>query len=371
MDNPPHIRRSLLPLSWLYGVGVDFRNMLFDRRILKSVKFDIPVICVGNITVGGTGKTPHIEYLIKLLSSRYKVAVLSRGYKRKSRSFHIVDITSKVLDVGDEPLQIKQKYPDTLVVVDKNRRSAIRKIMSIEESERPDVILLDDGFQHRYVQPSLSILLVDSSRPVYEDSLLPSGSLREPLRGKERASMVVVTKCPPDMQPIDYRIYANGLDLFAYQDLFFTSIDYGNIIPVFPELELDELDVFELRKKHVFLVTGIASPRPMVEKLELKTYNLYTKFYPDHHFFTESDIHDIQKELDEIDDDDKIIVTTEKDAMRFRSLDHIPEEMKKRLYYIPIKVQFIEQAEQESFNKKIMHHVRSYQTNSRLSKRQN
>ena len=188
MDNPAvEIRRAMLPLSWLYGIGVDLRNWLFNRKILKQHTFDIPVICVGNLTVGGTGKTPHIEYLIRLLTPRYKVAVLSRGYKRKSKGFLIVDTDSKVQDVGDEPLQIKQKFPNTLVVVDKNRVSAIQKILSIEKSERPDVILLDDGFQHRHVLPSLSILLVDSNRPVFEDKLLPAGLLREPLKGKDRA----------------------------------------------------------------------------------------------------------------------------------------------------------------------------------------
>lgn len=372
MEKPPvKIQRTLLPLSWLYGLVVNVRNRLFDRGILKSVKFDIPIICVGNLTVGGTGKTPHVEYLIRLLSSRYKVAVLSRGYKRKTNGFRIVDTDSKVSDVGDEPLQIKQKFPDTLVVVDKNRQNAIKKILTIEKEERPDVILLDDGFQHRYVQPSLSILLVDSNRPVYEDVLLPAGSLREPLSGKNRASMVIVTKCPPDMQPIDFRIYANGLNLFVYQELRFTTFDYGKIKPVFSDLELPVLEPDDLRKKHVFLITGIAQPEPMAEKLELKTYNLYTKFYPDHHQYKASDIEDIQKELDEIDDDDKIIITTEKDATRFRALTFLPEEMKKIMYYIPIQVQFIEESEQESFNKKIINHVRNHQANSRLSKRQN
>ncbi|HHV85308.1 MAG TPA: tetraacyldisaccharide 4'-kinase [Petrimonas sp.] len=373
MDSPlPEIRRSLLPLSWLYGIGVNIRNRLFDAKILKQHKFDIPVICVGNITVGGTGKTPHIEYLIDLLSSRYKVAVLSRGYKRKSKGFKIVDVDSKPQDVGDEPLQIKQKFPEALVVVDKNRRSAIEKIQSIDVEERPDVILLDDGFQHRRVMPSLSILLVDSNRPVYEDKLLPAGNLREPLQGKDRASIVIVTKCSRDMQPIDFRIYENGLDLFPYQDLYFTTFDYGDITPVFPESQPEILEPGDLRKKHVFLVTGIASPQPLIEKLELKTYNLYPKSFPDHHFFKEEDIEEIKQEMGtvDVDDDDKIIVTTEKDAIRFRALSFLDEGFKKRLYYIPIEVIFLEKTEKESFNKKINKHVRSYQTNIRLSKKQ-
>lgn len=372
MDLPtPDIRNSLLPLSWLYGIGVGFRNKLFDAKILKQHKFDIPIICVGNITVGGTGKTPHIEYLIELLSSRYKVAVLSRGYKRKAKGFKIVDVDSKPQDVGDEPLQIKQKFPNTLVVVDKNRKSAIEKIQSIDMEERPEVILMDDGFQHRHVLPSLSILLVDSNRPVYEDKLLPAGYLREPLKGKDRASIVIVTKCSRDMQPIDFRIYENGLDLFPYQDLYFTTFDYGNLMPVFPDLQPEILEPDDLRKKHVFLVTGIASPQPLVEKLELKTYNLYPKFFPDHHFFEEEDIEEINSEMNaiDVDDDDKMIVTTEKDAIRFRALSFLEEEFKKKLYYIPIEVVFLEREEKESFNKKINKHVRSYQTNSRLSKK--
>lgn len=372
MNSPlPDIRRSLLPLSWLYGFGVDLRNKLFDAKILKQHKFDIPIICVGNITVGGTGKTPHIEYLINLLSSRYKVAVLSRGYKRKSRGFKIVDVDSKPQNVGDEPLQIKQKFPDTLVVVDKNRRSAIEKMQSIDIEERPEVILMDDGFQHRHILPSLSILLVDSNRPVYEDKMLPAGDLREPLKGKDRAGIVIVTKCSRDMQPIDFRIYENGLDLFPYQDLYFTTFDYGNIIPIFPEIQSEILEPDDLRKKHVFLVTGIASPQPLVEKLELKTYNLYPIFFPDHHFFKEEDIEDINVEMNaiDVDDDDKIIVTTEKDAIRFRSLSFLKEEFKKKLYYIPIEVVFLKKPEKESFNKKINKHVRSYQTNNRLSKK--
>ncbi len=365
----PHIKRSLLPLSWLYGIGVRIRNKLFDTKILKSKKYDIPVICVGNISVGGTGKTPHVEYLIQMLASKYKVAVLSRGYKRKSKGFHIVDVDSNVSQVGDEPLQIKQKYPDTLVVVDGNRRNAIEKILSIEKEERPDVILMDDGFQHRHVTPSLSILLVDSNRPVYEDKLLPAGRLREPLSGKDRANIVIVTKCSNEMQPIDFRIYENGLNLFQYQSLFFTSFDYGDILPVFSNLDLPNYEPDELRKKHVFLVTGIASPQPMVDKLELKTYNLYTRFYPDHHFFKPSDIEDIKKELDKIDSDNKIIITTEKDATRFRELNFLDEELKKILYYIPIEVMFLGKGGKSSFNKIIYKHVRNYKTNGRLSKK--
>lgn len=358
------IRRYLQPLSWLYGVVVNFRNWLYNRNILKQRKFDIPVICVGNITVGGTGKTPHIEYLIRLLSPKYKVAVLSRGYKRKSRGFQIVEVDSKVRDAGDEPLQIKKKFPSALVVVDKNRVNAIEKLLVLDKDKRPDVILLDDGFQHRRVQPSLSVLLVDSNRPVFEDKLLPAGLLREPLQGKDRAAIVLVTKCHPDLQPIDFRIYSNGLDLYPYQNLYFTSLDYEEIKPVFPEINTTSISLNNMLKKHIFLVTGIASPEPLVRKLEHKTYNLYTKFFPDHHNFTKKDIEEITEMVDEVDDDNKFVITTEKDAVRFKSLPYLSDEFKSMLYYIPVRVTFLNNQEQFSFNKKIVEHVRNNKTNS-------
>ena len=191
----------------------------------------------------------------------------------------------------------------------------------------PRCNLLDDGFQHRRVKPSLSILLVDSNRPVFEDELLPAGLLREPLSGKNRASIVLVTKCHPDMQPIDFRIYSNGLDLYPFQKLYFTSLEYGAIRPLFPELGGEELELNDLRKKHLFLVTGIASPAPLVDKLEHKTYNLYTKFFPDHHSFTKENIRSIWRMVASVDDPNKIILTTEKDAVRFQSLPFLEEEM--------------------------------------------
>lgn len=350
---------------------MNLRNWMFDCNVLKQRSFDIPVICVGNITVGGTGKTPHIEYLIRLLSKQYRVAVLSRGYKRKSRGFRVVETDSRVQDVGDEPLQIKRKFPDTMVFVDANRVRAIERILNAGSASRPDVILLDDGFQHRRVKPSLSILLVDSNRPVFEDELLPAGLLREPLSGKNRASIVLVTKCHPDMQPIDFRIYSNGLDLYPFQKLYFTSLEYGAIRPLFPELGGEELELNDLRKKHLFLVTGIASPAPLVDKLEHKTYNLYTKFFPDHHSFTKENIRSIWRMVASVDDPNKIILTTEKDAVRFQSLPFLEEEMKRILYYIPVRISFINENKQESFNNHIHKHVRNYQANRRLPGEQN
>ncbi len=359
----PKIRKALIPLSWVYGLGVEFRNCLFDNGVLKQKEYPVPIICVGNLTVGGTGKTPHIEYIIGLLSKQYKVAVVSRGYKRKSNSMQVVHVNSDVKRVGDEPMQIKLKYPNTTVVVDKNRRNAIEYLLDQEGDLKPDVILLDDGYQHRYVKPSLSILLVDRNRPIYEDKLLPAGRLREPLRRKDRAAIVVVTKCGNEMQPIHLRIFANGLQLFPFQSLYFTKFRYNRLKSVFPELNQEDLGLDDIRKKQVLLVTGIASTKPLEDKLTRKTYNLHTLFFPDHHFYNKDDIKKIEKRFAEL-PDDKIVITTEKDAVRLQALTYLSDELKEKLFYLPINVSFLEEKENESFNKKIINHVRNYQKNS-------
>ena len=364
---PPNIRSGLKPLSWIYGLGVGLRNVLFDNGVLKQKEYAIPIISVGNLTVGGTGKTPHIEYIIRLLSNKYKVAVVSRGYKRKSSSLQVVKTISDVKRVGDEPLQIKLKYPETIVIVDKDRRNAIEYLLKQPKEQRPDVILLDDGYQHRYVKPSLSILLMDSNRPIYEDALLPAGNLREPLHRKDRANVVIVTKCGNNMQPIDFRIFANGLDLFPFQSLYFTNFVYHRLQSVFPSSAKRTYSLEDIRKKHVLLVAGIASTKPLEDKLSKKTYNLSTLFFPDHHFYNKQDVNTIQKEYAAL-PDDKIVITTEKDAVRLQSLSYISDELKENLFYLPIKVSFLKDIETETFNEKIINHVRNYQTNSRLPK---
>lgn len=364
---PPKIRSGLRPLSWIYGLAVEFRNSLFDNRILKQKEYPVPIICVGNLTVGGTGKTPHIEYLIRLLSRKYKVAVVSRGYKRKGSSMQVVETNSDVNRVGDEPMQMKLKYPNATVIVDKDRRKAIDYLLEQEEDKQPDVILLDDGYQHRYVKPSLSILLMDSNRPIYEDTLLPAGNLREPFRRKDRASVVIVTKCSSSLQPIDFRIFANGLDLFPFQSLYFTNFVYHRLQPVFPAVNKDTFSLDDIRKKQVLLVAGIASTKQLEKKLSRKTYNLHTLFFPDHHFYDKGDIKNIEKQFERM-PDDKIVITTEKDAVRLQTLSYISDELKENLFYLPIKVSFLEDLETESFNNKIINHVRNYQENSRLPK---
>ena len=199
------INEWLLPFSWLYGLGVGIRNTLFDLGILKSRSFDVPVISVGNITVGGSGKTPHVEYLIRLLHNKYRVAVLSRGYKRKTKGFILADENSTMKDIGDEPYQMHSKFKDVSIAVDRNRCNGIERITTDEATKDTDVILLDDAYQHRYVKPGINILLVDYHRLIIYYKLLPAGRLRESKEGKTRADIVIVTKCPKDLKPMSFR----------------------------------------------------------------------------------------------------------------------------------------------------------------------
>lgn len=210
----------------------------FEVGVLKSRAYDIPVIAVGNITVGGSGKTPHVEYLVNLLHDKLKVAVLSRGYKRKSRGYVLADKDTTMPMIGDEPFQMKGKYNDIYVAVDKNRREGIERLTNDEATSDTDVILLDDAFQHRYVKPGINILLVDYHRLIIYDELLPAGHLREPKEGKRRADMVIITKCPKDLKPMEFRVLTRAMDLFPYQDLFFTTLNYKQPKGIFNNKEL-------------------------------------------------------------------------------------------------------------------------------------
>ena len=227
------INKWLYPVSWIYGTGVWLRNKLFDWGIYKERKFDIPVISVGNITVGGTGKTPHTEYLIRLLQKDYKVAVLSRGYKRKSKGFVLARPDTSVQMIGDEPFQMKQKFPDIHMAVDRDRCHGIEQLCNSHIAPGTEVIILDDAFQHRYVKPGINILLVDYHRLICEDTLLPAGRMREPENGKSRAHIVIVTKCPKDITPMDLRVLSKQMELYPYQQLYFTTLAYGKLHPLF------------------------------------------------------------------------------------------------------------------------------------------
>ncbi len=360
MNSTNKINKLLLPFSALYGLGVWFRNKLFDWKILPSEEYPVPVICVGNITVGGTGKTPHVEYLLNLLTSRYKVAVLSRGYKRKTSGFILADEKATGRTIGDEPYQIFRKFPQAVVAVDIKRRRGIKKLLSLPGDNKPQIILLDDAFQYRYVKPSCSILLIDSNRLIYEDTLLPAGRLREPSSRKERANMVIITKCSPDLKPIDYRVISKHLKLYPYQNLFFTAFEYGNLIPCFEDEQSERKKLSEIKENNyaVLLIAGIANPQGLISELKSYTQQLETLIFPDHHAFSKSDIQKIGNKFAQLQSVKKLIITTEKDCMRLLNCQ-LPEEIKKTMFYLPVTVIF-KKDEENLFTKKISDHVRSF-----------
>jgi tetraacyldisaccharide 4'-kinase len=359
MKKNPEIKKNplLYPASLIYGAIVALRNKLFDLDILKSREFDIPVISVGNITVGGTGKTPHVEYLIKLLKKDFKVASLSRGYKRKSKGFHYVKTDSPVEEVGDEPLQIKLKNPDIPIAVEGNRVKGINKLKS--DHNDLNVILLDDAFQHRYVKPGISILLIDYHLPIWEDSLMPYGRIRERWHQMKRANIIIFTKCPDKIKPINRRLMIKNLNPFPYQKVFFTTFSYGPIKPVFPGVKTSlSLETLKEEKANILIITGIANPRQLKKYIRGFSPRLAELKYPDHHTFSRKDLNEITSTFNKMKGNRKIMITTEKDGVRLKKFTSLPDEIKHHLYYIPVTVKFLENGKEE-FDKHVIRYARS------------
>lgn len=344
----------LTPLSWIYGAAVYVRNKMFDFHLLPSTRFDVPVISVGNITVGGTGKTPHAEWIVENLADSFNIAVLSRGYKRKTKGFVLATPHSTPMTIGDEPYQIYRKFRGIArVAVCEKRKNGIERLLKIY----PDVnlIVLDDALQHRYVDPKVSILLMDWSRPVYRDHLLPLGRLRESSSALNRADFVVVTKVPRDVKPVDLMIVKKELDLMAYQQLLFTRFSYNPPVPVFEEsaryaLSLDRLTHDDI----VMLLTGIANPRELVQYLDNYDFRMRVEHYPDHHFYTRKDLELISRRFEELNGARKVIITTEKDAVRLADNPYFPEYLKPYIYYLPISVEPVGDYSQDLVKDKII-----------------
>ena len=351
----------LLPLSWLYGMGVGLRNFLFEVGILKSRSYKTPIISVGNITVGGTGKTPHVEYLVRLLQDKMRVAVLSRGYKRKSRGFVLAEPDTPMRQIGDEPYQMKQKFPHVMIAVDKKRTHGIELLESSEKA--PDVILLDDAFQHRYVKPGINILLVDYHRLIIYDKLLPAGRLREPQKGKDRADIVIVTKCPKELKPMEFRVITKAMNLYPYQHLYFSTIAYDQLRPVFPEAPARHQLNSDM---NILLLTGIASPRQLTEDLTPLVKSITPLTFADHHNFKRKDIQRLNEAFEAM-PSPKCIVTTEKDAVRLTAAEGLSDAVRRNLYMQPIRISFMLDQE-ESFNQNIIGYVRKNSRNSILAK---
>lgn len=349
--NPLVANLALRPISWIYGAVAATRNQFFKWGLLKQQTFGIPIIVVGNIAVGGTGKTPHTEYVVGLLRSKYNVAVVSRGYKRETSGFVLASRRSSPVDIGDEPYQIYHKFNGKVpVAVCESRTKGIEKLLSVY----PDInlIVLDDAYQHRYVKPTVSIVLTEFNRPAFYDKLLPLGRLREPFSSIYRADMVIVTKCPPDIRPLEYRLFKDKLKLIAYQRLYFSSYAYGDLTPVFPDdVDMNDLPCMKWLTDNdsILALAGIAHPRPFAKWLRRHKAKVRLRSFPDHHNFQRHDLETISSLYGQLQGSGrKLIVTTEKDAVRLANNPYYPPELKRVTYYIPISVK-MDQGRSQSF----------------------
>ncbi len=325
-------RYLLFPFTIIYAIVIAVRNWLYDKNILQSASFNFPIICVGNIAVGGTGKTPMVEYLIRLLKNDFTVATLSRGYKRKTKGFTIANAQTTALEIGDEPMQFHQKFPDVVVAVGEERLVAIPQLLH----ERPDtdVIILDDAFQHRSVKAGLNIVLTEYKNLYTRDFLLPVGDLRDARKSMKRANVIIVTKCPGQLSAEEKNSIIREIKPANHQSVFFTEIIYAT------PYHLLTKEVAKLNgDMDALLLCGIANPKPLKEYIEtqVKTYDMLR--YADHHIFDLDDLGDIKKQFGKIQSDNKIIVTTEKDAVRLIKFEKELRDLP--IYVIPIQHEFL------------------------------
>ena len=361
----------LFPFSIIYGVILFLRNKLYDWRVFSSTEFTVPTISVGNLCVGGTGKTPHIEFLSRLLSPEFTIATLSRGYGRKTKGFVLANPQSTVEDIGDEPLQFATKFKTIPVAVDEKRVRGVKKILSLFPSVQ--TILLDDAFQHRAVKPGLSIVLTDFSKLYLNDYVMPSGRLREFRSGIKRADIIVVTKCPEVLLPIERKRLIKEINPLAHQNIYFSSIKYGEFLPLQPELMNPfSKEYFFEHHYSVVLLTGIANTQPLEYYLKEKVKTIVPVAFPDHHIFTKNDLEDLKKIFDNIASSNKIVVTTEKDAMRLKNPEFSDILSRLPLFYMPIEIDFYDSNKNnpldntvgQEFNEQILHYVRTNQKHS-------
>ncbi len=328
------IRILLLPFSLLYGLGVSLNNLFYRWEVLKPFRFSLPIISVGNLTVGGSGKTPHTEYLIRLLSNNISIATMSRGYGRKTRGFRIAKQNDSAYEIGDEPLQYARKFENLVVCVAENRGMGVPKLLS--KQPQIETILLDDAFQHRSIEPGLNILLTDYSKPYYDDFLMPSGRLREWPSGAKRADAVIVTKCPEEIT-MDQKDKIRGkLNLLTNQELFFSYYEYYRPYNIFNPSQKASLSEFD----SAFLVSAIANTDYLIRYLERRQLDVHDLSFEDHHAFNNYEISNIIRRFQEQKGENKILLTTEKDAMRLELHKGYFLEKDIQVYALPIKVKF-------------------------------
>ena len=355
-----YLRYLLLPFSWIYGLIIILRNYFYDSGIFKSTSFNFPVVVIGNLEVGGAGKSPMTEFLIHLLKPKYKIATLSRGYGRETKGFFYADKNSTAKTVGDEPLQFKQKFPDVTVAVCESRVEGVEKLQ-----ENHDLILLDDAYQHRALKPGFSILLFDYSKINQNHFMLPAGNYREPFSGRKRADILVISKCPPGLSAENQQQMLKKVKLKEGQQLFFTSIVY---FP-FRNITTSAHTVFIDQKTTLFVLTGIANPKPLLQHLRKQSALIVHHKYPDHHQFTCKNISKLAEDFNACAADKKMIITTEKDAQRLQepALQKLLASLP--VFVAPIGISFLNDAEQ-AFKQLIENYVRKYQNNNRIYTKQ-
>ena len=343
-----------MPLSLLYSFILWVRNILFNKNWLKSSSFNFPIICVGNLAVGGTGKTPMVEYLLRLLKNDYAVATLSRGYKRKTIGFGIADSSTTALDIGDEPMQFHVKFPDVTVSVGEERLVAIPQLL--HDRPQTKVIILDDAFQHRQVKAGLNILLTEYANLYSRDFLLPAGDLRDIKLSADRAEIIIVTKCKHNLSLEEKRLITRELKLTASQQIFFTKIVYTNPYHLFTKKETNIIE-----SSAILLVCGIANPKPLKDFLTA-SFNSYDMLrFPDHHIFNIDDLKEIKSHFHDIQSDNKIIITTEKDGVRLTKFENELRDFP--LYVLPIQHEFIFD-DADKFNKIVFNFINNFQHNN-------
>nr|WP_294894606.1 tetraacyldisaccharide 4'-kinase [uncultured Pedobacter sp.] len=345
-------RKFLLPFSLLYGIVIFFRNKFYDWGIFKSQKFEIPIISVGNLEVGGSGKTPMVEYLIRLLKTDFKLATLSRGYGRKTKGFRWVKPDENATLTGDEPLQISQKFPEISVAVCENRILGIQQLQNEHQ-----LILMDDAYQHRAVKPGLSILLFDYHQIKKPRFLLPAGNYREFFNGRKRADILIVTKCPLILKQLEEKEIEQIVSPYARQKLFFCGIKYAKVLNAIFTEEQQTINTID-KTWTVLLLTGIAKTEPLLNELKKHSQNIIHHAYADHHQFTRKNMLKLVTDFNAIKSDKKIIITTEKDAVRLKTDKFASLINQLPIFQWPIEVGFLNNTEKE-FNKLIKIYAQS------------
>lgn len=359
MPKNSFISLALLPFSLVYGLITSIRNKLFDWNLIKTTKFKLPIISIGNLSLGGTGKTPHTEYLVRLLQDNYKIATLSRGYKRKTKGFFLANNKSSYKEIGDEPKQYKNKFTNLIVAVDEKRVNGVTKIkQTIPEI---DLIILDDAFQHRAISPGLNILITEYNNLFTDDYIFPSGRLRESKKGSKRADVIIISKTPKETSLNDKLALIKKIKPLNHQKVFFTTIIYKNFSP-FTKAAKQNIPINK-KEQTILLVTGIAKPTPLLQSLKNQHKEVLHLQFPDHHDFTIKDIQKIKTAFNQIDNNNKSIISTEKDIMRL-SLPEILKDLQEiPIFYIPIEVEFIGNDKKE-FDKVITDYVRENKRNN-------